>query len=151
MVLYIFDYINKCWLIIYFIISTYELFALIQLLQRDFKYHYYKFSLIPFNIMLPYIPQQSRMCLCFPTSELHQYIQPDCSYTLQFIQMYTFPVFVTHTWAKWSEAWVLKKREKQLLEAAQMKFLRHLLGITKLDKEKNHCIREKTGAENIVK
>ena len=32
-----------------------------------------------------------------------------------------------------------------------MKFLRHLLGITKLDKEKNQCIREKAGAENIVK
>ena len=42
-----------------------------------------------------------------------------------------------------SEAWVLKKREEERLEAAQMKFLRHLLGITKLDKEKNHCIREK--------
>ena len=49
-----------------------------------------------------------------------------------------------------SEAWVLKKREEQRLEAAQMKFLRHLLGITKLDKEKNQCIREKTGAQNIV-
>ena len=34
------------------------------------------------------------------------------------------------------EAWVLKEREEQRLEAAQMKFLRHLLGITKLDKEK---------------
>jgi len=32
-----------------------------------------------------------------------------------------------------------------------MKFLRHLLGITKLDKEKNQCIKEKTGAQNIVK
>jgi hypothetical protein len=31
------------------------------------------------------------------------------------------------------------------------KFLRHLLGITKLDKEKNKRIREKTGAQNIVK
>jgi len=50
-----------------------------------------------------------------------------------------------------SEAWVLKKSEEQRLEAAQMKFLRHLFGITKLDKEKNQCIREKTGAENIVK
>ena len=50
-----------------------------------------------------------------------------------------------------SEAWVLKKREEQHLEAPQMKFLRHLLGITKLDKEKNQCIREKTGAQNIVK
>jgi len=50
-----------------------------------------------------------------------------------------------------SEAWVLKKREEQRLEAVQMKFLRHLLGITKLDNEKNQCIRGKTGAENIVK
>ena len=50
-----------------------------------------------------------------------------------------------------SEAWVLKKREEQRLEAAQMKFLRHLLGITKLDKEKNQCIGEKTGAQSIVK
>ena len=50
-----------------------------------------------------------------------------------------------------SEAWVLRKREEQRLEAAQMKFLRHLLGITKFDKEKNQCIREKTGAQNIVK
>ena len=49
-----------------------------------------------------------------------------------------------------SEAWVLKKREEQRLEAAQITFLRHLLGITKLDKEKNQCIREKTGAQNIV-
>jgi hypothetical protein len=30
-----------------------------------------------------------------------------------------------------SEAWVLKKREEHI------KFLRHLLGITKLDKESN--------------
>jgi len=50
-----------------------------------------------------------------------------------------------------SEAWVLKKREEQLLEAAQIKLLRHLLGIPKLDKEKNQCIRQKTGAQNIVK
>jgi len=50
-----------------------------------------------------------------------------------------------------SEVWVLNKREVQRLEAAQMKFLRHLLGITKLDKEKNQYIREKTEAHNIVK
>jgi len=50
-----------------------------------------------------------------------------------------------------SKAWVLKKREEPRLEAAQMKFLRHLLGITKLDKEKNQRIREKTGADNTVK
>jgi len=49
-----------------------------------------------------------------------------------------------------SEVLVLKKREEQRLEEAQMKFLRHLLGITKLDKEKNQRIRGKTGAQNIV-
>ena len=32
-----------------------------------------------------------------------------------------------------------------------MKFLGHLLGITKLDKGKNQCVREKTGVQNIVK
>jgi len=32
-----------------------------------------------------------------------------------------------------------------------MKFLRHLLGITKLDKENNQCFRQKTGTQNIVK
>jgi len=41
-----------------------------------------------------------------------------------------------------SEAWVLKKREEQRLEAAQMKFLRHLLGIAKLVKDKNQCITQ---------
>jgi len=50
-----------------------------------------------------------------------------------------------------SETWVLKKREEQRLEVAQMKCLRHLLGITKLDKENNQCIRQKTGAQNTVK
>ena len=50
-----------------------------------------------------------------------------------------------------SEAWVLKKREEQRLEAARVKLLRHLLGITKLDNEKNQCIRQKTGTQNIVK
>jgi len=42
-----------------------------------------------------------------------------------------------------SEIWALKKREVQRLETAQMKFWRHLLGITKLDKEKNQSIRGK--------
>jgi hypothetical protein len=50
-----------------------------------------------------------------------------------------------------SEAWALKTREEQRLEAVQMKFLRHLLRITKLDKEKNQTIREKLGVQNTVK
>ena len=42
-----------------------------------------------------------------------------------------------------TEAWVLKKKEEQRLEAAQMKFLRHLLGITKLDKEITNVLEKK--------
>jgi len=50
-----------------------------------------------------------------------------------------------------SKAWLLKKREEQRLEAAQMKFLRRLLGITKLDKEKNQCIRGKNRSREYSK
>jgi len=50
-----------------------------------------------------------------------------------------------------SEVWVLKKRKEQSLEAEKMKFLRHLLGITKHDKEKNQCVRQKAGAQNMTK
>jgi hypothetical protein len=50
------------------------------------------------------------------------------------------------------EAWLLKKRKEKGLKKAQMKFSRHLLEITKLDKGKNQCIRgEETGAQDIVK
>ena len=42
-----------------------------------------------------------------------------------------------------SEVWVLRKREEQRLEAAQMKFLRHLLGITKLDKKRINVLGKK--------
>jgi len=48
-----------------------------------------------------------------------------------------------------SEAWVLKKREEQRLEAAQMKFLRHLLGITRLDKEKKTNVLGKKQEQRI--
>jgi hypothetical protein len=50
-----------------------------------------------------------------------------------------------------SEAWVLKKREEQRLEAAEMKFLRHLLGIKNYIKKKNHCIRGKYGSTEYSK
>ena len=41
---------------------------------------------------------------------------------------------------------ILNLQKEQRLEAAQMKFLRHLLGIKKLDKENNQCIRQKKGS-----
>ena len=52
---------------------------------------------------------------------------------------------------KWENRTICVNREEKRLGAAQMKFLRHLLGITKLDKEKNQCIRGKMGAQNTVK
>jgi hypothetical protein len=45
---------------------------------------------------------------------------------------------------------MLKKRDEQGLQAAQMKFIRYLLGIAKLDRERNQSFREKLGAQNIV-
>ena len=48
-----------------------------------------------------------------------------------------------------SKAWVLQKREEQRLEATQMKFLRHLLGITKLDKEKKTNVLGKKQEQRI--
>jgi hypothetical protein len=44
----------------------------------------------------------------------------------------------------------MKKRREKGLEAAQMKFLRHLLRITKLDRERNQSVREKLGVQNTV-
>jgi hypothetical protein len=45
---------------------------------------------------------------------------------------------------------MLKKRDEQSLEAAQMKILRYLLGIIQLDRDRNQSVREKLGVQNIV-
>jgi hypothetical protein len=50
-----------------------------------------------------------------------------------------------------SETWVLNKIEKQHLEATQMRFLRPLLGYTKLYLQRNFDIREKLEVQKIVK
>ena len=70
---------------------------------------------------------------------------------MSYIYIYIHNITVKAALKFGSEAWVLKKREKQRLEAAQMKFLRHLLGITKLDKEKNQYIRQKNGSREHSK
>jgi hypothetical protein len=53
-------------------------------------------------------------------------------------------------WKFGSKAWVVKERAAQRLETAQMKLLRHLLGITKLDWERNKSVRDKLGVQNSV-
>ena len=40
-----------------------------------------------------------------------------------------------------SKAWVPKESDEQTLEASQMKFFIHLLGITELDREVNRFVR----------
>ena len=48
-----------------------------------------------------------------------------------------------------SEIWVLNRRDEQRLEASQMKFLRQLLRITKLHRERNETIRENLGFKTL--
>jgi hypothetical protein len=49
-----------------------------------------------------------------------------------------------------SEVEVLNKGEYQQLEAAEMKFLRSLLGLPALDHQRNTTIREKLKVEHVV-
>jgi len=50
-----------------------------------------------------------------------------------------------------SEASVVKKGDEQRLEATEMKFLRHLLGITELDRERNPSVWDKLCVQNSVR
>jgi hypothetical protein len=49
-----------------------------------------------------------------------------------------------------SETWTINKRDAQKLEAAQMRFLRPLLGLTRLDNQRNLEIRNSLKVDNIV-
>jgi hypothetical protein len=49
-----------------------------------------------------------------------------------------------------SEPWVLNEREKQRLETEQMRFLRPLLGYTKLDRQRNVEISEQFKVQTIA-
>jgi hypothetical protein len=49
-----------------------------------------------------------------------------------------------------NETSMLNKRDKQRLEAAQIRFLRSLLGYTKLDRQRNVDIRERLRVQSIV-
>jgi hypothetical protein len=49
-----------------------------------------------------------------------------------------------------SETWTLKQRDRSRLEAAQMKFLKPMLGLTRLDHQRNEVIREKLKVKSIV-
>jgi hypothetical protein len=49
-----------------------------------------------------------------------------------------------------SENLVINKGDAQKLEAAQMRFLRPLLGLTRLDRQRNPDIRNRVKVDNIV-
>jgi hypothetical protein len=49
-----------------------------------------------------------------------------------------------------NENWITNKKEAQKLEAAQMRFLRPLFGLTKLDRQRNPDIRNRLRVDNAV-
>jgi hypothetical protein len=49
-----------------------------------------------------------------------------------------------------SEVWIINKRNAQKLEVVQMRFLRPLLGLTRLDRQRNFDIRNRLKADNIL-
>jgi hypothetical protein len=50
-----------------------------------------------------------------------------------------------------SETWVMNKRDIRRLGAAQTRFLRPLLGYTRMDRQRNEDIRKTLKVTNIVK
>jgi hypothetical protein len=49
-----------------------------------------------------------------------------------------------------SEVWIINKIDTQKLEAVQMRFLRPLLGLTRLDRQRNSDIRNRLKVDNIL-
>jgi hypothetical protein len=93
-------------------------------------------------VLLSYVlePEQVQIISCYTKDffqeNLHQKNAAEKKIKIRNTQKYLYPTLMYHMshniTAKaalkfGSEAWVLKKREEQRLEAAQMKFLRHLL------------------------
>jgi hypothetical protein len=69
----------------------------------------------------------------------------------QLKQNYAYTTFVQNQpFFYGSEVWVINKRDAQKLEAAQMSFLRPLLGFTKLDHQRNSNIHKKLEVYNTV-
>lgn len=50
-----------------------------------------------------------------------------------------------------SESWVLNEKQKSMIQAVEMKFMRRVLGVTKRDRIKNEDIREQLGVQSILK
>lgn len=48
------------------------------------------------------------------------------------------------------ESWILTDRVRSRIQAAEMRYLRKILGINRLDKVKNSVIREKLGLEPLI-
>ena len=49
------------------------------------------------------------------------------------------------------ETWVLKEREKSRLQATEMRVLRKITGVSRLDHVRNETVRERLGLEPVLK
>ena len=49
------------------------------------------------------------------------------------------------------ETWVLKEREKYRIQATEMKVLRKIAGVSRLDHFRNKTVRERLGLEPVLK
>ena len=49
------------------------------------------------------------------------------------------------------ETWVLKEREKSSLQATEMRVLRKITGVSRLDHVRNETVRERLGLEPVLK
>jgi len=48
------------------------------------------------------------------------------------------------------ESWVLKEREKSRLQATEMRVLRKIAGVTRMDRIRNETVRERLGVESVL-
>ena len=65
--------------------------------------------------------------------------------------MTVFKAVVIPTLTYGCESWVLKEREKSMLQATEMKVLRKIAGVTRQDHVRNETVRERLKLEPVLK
>ena len=65
-------------------------------------------------------------------------------------KMVVYNAMIVPTLTYGTESWVLKEREKQRVQAVEMRVLRKIAGVCRIDHVRNEVIREQLGQEGIV-
>ena len=65
-------------------------------------------------------------------------------------KMLVYKAMIEPTLTYGAESWVLKEREKQRVQAAEMRVLRKIAGVKRIDHVRNDDIRTQLGQEGIV-